>query len=84
MTCRELIDFLIDYTDGELPAEVRAEFDRHLSVCPSCVAYLDTYRKTISLARDSMCGNADEPVPPSVPRGLLNAIVEARRKQHGG
>jgi hypothetical protein len=27
MTCRELIEFLMDYTDGSLAATSRAEFD---------------------------------------------------------
>ena len=29
----------------------RVEFERHLSVCPSCVAYLKTYERTIALTR---------------------------------
>lgn len=80
MTCRELIEFLMDYTDGKLPPEARAEFEHHLSLCASCVAYLDTYRTTVGLARQSLGCDADQPVPPSVPKGLVNAILEARRK----
>ena len=78
MTCRELIDFLMDYTDGKLDPAVKAEFDRHLSVCASCVAYLESYRRTVTLARDSMA--TDNPVPSDVPKGLVNAILEARRR----
>lgn len=81
MTCRELIDFLMDYTDGGLPEQVRAEFDRHLAVCPSCAAYLDTYRRTVDLAKEAHCVSDDEPVPADVPRGLVNAILAARRRQ---
>jgi anti-sigma factor RsiW len=80
MTCRELIDFLMEYTDGTLAATVRTEFERHLTVCPSCRAYLDSYIKTVALARESLCHGADEPVPPSVPRGLVQAILNARRQ----
>ena len=29
ITCRELTDFLIDYTSGDLPPNQRAEFERH-------------------------------------------------------
>lgn len=84
MTCRELIDFLMDYTDGTLPSEAKAAFDRHLSVCPSCVAYLDSYRKTVNMAKDALCHEVDEPVPASVPRGLVEAIEAARKKQVRG
>jgi anti-sigma factor RsiW len=44
ITCRELIEFLHLYLDGELPPERMVEFERHLSVCESCVHYLATYR----------------------------------------
>src|SRR5438876_7946111 len=40
ITCRELIEFLHLYLDGELPPERVVEFERHLSVCDSCVHYL--------------------------------------------
>jgi len=46
MTCRDLIEHLIDYLDGTLPAEA---FDHHLSRCPSCRAYVDSYLATIRL-----------------------------------
>ena len=52
----------------------RVEFERHLSVCPSCVAYLETYERTIALARTS----SDEPVPEDVPESLVRAILAAR------
>ncbi|MCC6320625.1 MAG: zf-HC2 domain-containing protein [Phycisphaerales bacterium] len=81
LTCKELIDFLVDYTDGHLGAEARAEFDRHLRVCPSCRAYLDTYQRTVTMARQSLCADERAEAPASVPRGLVNAILEARKNQ---
>jgi anti-sigma factor RsiW len=80
VTCRELIEFLMEYTDGRLSPEVRAEFDRHLAICSSCVAYLDGYRKTVNLAKESLGGGGDEPVPDEVPKGLVKAIMEARKR----
>ncbi len=74
ITCQELIDFIASYRDNELTPEQRVEFERHLSVCPSCVAYLDTYEQTIALARKS----SDEPVPDNVPESLVQAILAAR------
>ena len=47
MTCREFIeDFLADYMDGTLSPEVVADLERHLTLCPPCVAYMNTYAKT--------------------------------------
>jgi anti-sigma factor RsiW len=74
ITCRQLIDFISAYLDRELPDDERAEFERHLAVCPSCVAYLSTYRKTITLAQ---LAGADL-VPSEVPESLVKAILAAR------
>jgi anti-sigma factor (TIGR02949 family) len=75
MTCRELIDFLAAYLDGELPADERARFDAHLGECPECVAYLTTYRDTIALAKGAC---ATDPTP-DVPERLVRAIAAARK-----
>ena len=49
ITCRQLIEFIADYLDGDLDAVSRADFERHLPRCPSCQAYLQSYRETITL-----------------------------------
>lgn len=76
MTCREAIDFLMEYLDGELPPAVRAEFDRHLTVCTSCVAYLETYRATVQLEKAAFCDEATAAAP--LPEELVQAILAAR------
>jgi anti-sigma factor RsiW len=76
LTCAEVAEFLMAYIDGELPADRRAEFDRHLRVCPSCVAYLKNYVTTTNLGRGAFDRGADEPAP--VPEALLRAILAAR------
>ncbi len=77
ITCRELIEFLIDYTDGALPADERKRFEEHLSVCPSCVAYLKSYLKTIELGREAL-GSEDKSVPAGMPESLLRAVMAGR------
>jgi anti-sigma factor RsiW len=76
ITCQQLIDFIMSYLDNELPDDQRAEFDRHMAVCPSCVDYLKTYEKTVLLAKAA----ADDQVPAEVPESLVQAILAARRK----
>ena len=76
LTCRQLIDFIMRYLDGELPADQRVEFDRHMAACPSCVDYLTTYEKTIALTR-TCSGDA---LPEDVPETLVQAILAARKK----
>ena len=76
LTCQQLIDFIMSYLDGDLPAEQRAEFDRHMSRCSSCVDYLKTYEKTVLLAKE--CAN--DAVSDDVPESLVQAILEARKR----
>jgi anti-sigma factor RsiW len=76
ITCQQLIDFIGRYRDDELDARARSEFDRHLGVCPSCVAYLKTFEQTVLLAKAS----SQEPVPPDVPESLVKAILAAKPK----
>jgi anti-sigma factor RsiW len=68
----------MSYMDNELPADQRAEFDRHMAACPSCVDYLKTYEKTVELTKTA----ADDPVPAEVPESLVQAILAAQRKVH--
>jgi anti-sigma factor (TIGR02949 family) len=48
-TCRELLDHVSDYIDGELEASICAELEAHLAACPNCRIMVDTVRKTIML-----------------------------------
>jgi anti-sigma factor RsiW len=77
MTCREVADFLADYVSGALAADVRTQFDRHLSVCPNCRAYLATYRATIELGRRAFAipeADAQTEVPAELVSAILNAV----------
>jgi predicted anti-sigma-YlaC factor YlaD len=47
--CRELLDYVSDYIDGELEASICVEVEAHLASCPNCRIMVDTVRKTITL-----------------------------------
>jgi anti-sigma factor RsiW len=79
MTCRELADFLMDYLNGELTPEVRAAFDRHLSLCPNCVSYLAGYKTTVELGKQAFRDD-DADASTEVPDDLVKAILAARRQ----
>jgi anti-sigma factor RsiW len=78
LTCRELIDFLWRYVEDDLTPAERKTFDRHLAMCRSCRAYLDSYRKTIELGRVAF-SDLDAEVPDDVPEELIQGILAARR-----
>ena len=77
ITCKELIDFIFDYVSGELPAADRHEFERHLHVCPPCIAYLDTYKEAVRLGKDAMKEVREAPVPEE----LVKVILACRTKR---
>lgn len=77
LPCREIITFLADYIDNELPHDTRHEFERHLGVCASCTAYLASYRDTIRICRDT--AHFDDAVVEAAPAQLIEAILRTRR-----
>jgi len=83
MRCREFVDLIIDYLEETLPKPQRLEFDRHMSGCSACVAYLKSYRETIRLERTLRRGPEDPPGP-DLPEDLVQAILAARRKAERG
>ena len=74
IVCREVIAFLDDYVADALAAEHRREFDRHLVICVSCVAYLASYRETIRLAKAAHPPEIED-VPPDVIAAILATIT---------
>ena len=82
MTCRELADFIIDYVDGGLAADVLAQFERHLTRCPNCVRYLSAYRTSIAVGRRALDEDADAPaIQSGAPEDLIAAILASRPRQ---
>lgn len=77
ITCNELIEFLDAYLAEELDADTRADFDAHLAVCPSCRAYLATYRETIDLARGA--AELEEELAQDCPPELIEAVRSTRK-----
>jgi len=78
LTCRELIDFIAAYLDADLSPQQRDAFEYHLSLCPHCVHYLESYRETLRLEKQ-ICADED-PIPADVPEELVAAILAARTR----
>lgn len=80
ITCRELVEFLDDYIANEIPAEQLADVERHLAACPTCVAYMNTYRESVRMGRRLLCTSPDALVD-DVPPDLVRAILAARARR---
>lgn len=70
MTCREVVELMTGYLDGALSMADRAKFEKHISSCDGCRAYLAQLRT----ARMLMGRIADEPVPEPLKVELMNAF----------
>jgi anti-sigma factor RsiW len=70
MTCRQVVELMTDYIEGNLSAAERARFEEHISGCDGCRAYLAQLQTT----RKVLGTIADEPVPAAVERDLLEAF----------
>lgn len=79
MTCKEFIEFLLEYFEDDLAQERREVFEEHMEICPDCVAYLDSYRQTVSMLEESSKSGSEE-VGEEVPRSLIDAILAAQPK----
>lgn len=78
--CREFVAFLDDYLAARLSGEALAAFNDHLSRCPPCVAYLQTYRDAVRLGQRALAAS-DDAVPDAVPEELVQAILAARSRR---
>ena len=79
LTCRECVEFLMEYIDDSLSAEVRVTFERHLAACANCVRYLESYKTTTTVCKKAFAVTEGEKLPP-VPEELIQAILAARPK----
>jgi len=80
MTCRQCAEALSDFLDGTLSTADRELFEKHLSKCPPCVTYMETYRLTIKLTTRLSCG----PLPQHVERRLRESVAREIGQQPSG
>jgi anti-sigma factor RsiW len=78
ITCKQLIEeYLADYLDATLSPAQAAGLEQHLALCPPCVAYLNTYRKTRELVQKE----AAPGMPPEM-RAVLRKFILDRISRH--
>jgi hypothetical protein len=57
-TCNKEIQFIADYLSSRLDYQQQAAFETHLKACSDCVAFLQTYKKTVELTRTFLSSQA--------------------------
>ena len=74
MECRECMDLLADYVDGTLPRDQAELLDWHLEGCPPCVAFVNTYKGTVDVARKLPLDD----IPPELTQRLLDFLRQEK------
>ena len=72
-TCRQMTDLVSNYLNDRLSPAVKRDFQQHLRVCPDCVAFLNTYKKTVTVTRSV--------VIEEIPKKVRNNILTFLRKR---
>lgn len=71
--CRQIADLLGDYLDGSLPKATRELLEWHIEGCSPCVAFVNTYRGTVSAATKLR--------EVEIPKELKNRLLSVLRSQ---
>ena len=72
VTCREFVELITDYFEGELTSRTLSQVEEHLVMCDWCVTYAEQMRQTIALTR-----TLSEPPLPEPSDTLLEALRAA-------
>ena len=75
--CASGVELLMDYLEGTLPADVRADVDTHVAGCPRCQAFVASYRETPRIVREASAVI----VPADLEESLLRFLRSRRRGQ---
>jgi len=73
LACVQGVELLMDYLEGELPADVVARIDAHVGSCPRCQAFVASYRATPAILRRA----TGTTLPAELSRSLLAAVRAA-------
>ena len=74
--CKQISDLVFDYLNDKLRPDVRREFQQHLRICPDCVHFLNTYKKTVSVTGTVR----PEEIPAKVKDNILDFLRKRMRK----
>ena len=78
--CRQIADLLGDYLDGTLPKQTRELLEWHIEGCGPCVAFVKTYRGTITAATKLK----EVEIPAELKQRLLAVLRNQRESRPSG
>lgn len=87
--CAKITSLIIDYVSGALNPRTSRMFEQHLRICPDCVGFLNTYKKTIQLTRSLRYEDIPTKMVERVDRFLQrkiqkNSLLDVNALRHSG
>ena len=75
LSCREIVELVTDYLEGDLDADTTTALEIHLDLCPGCARYVEQIRETITTLGEVSSDNLTD----EAQAGLLEAFKAFRR-----
>ena len=73
--CRDLLERLSEYIDGEAPPSVCDEIEKHLASCEPCVRFIRSLRSTVA--------HVGRVPRPEMSEEMKRACIDAYEKRRG-
>ena len=75
--CKECLDLLYDYLEGDLDSETTKSLEEHFEDCPPCISFLNTYKSTTNICRETL---SQTKIPEAVRDSLLKVLKEQKKR----
>jgi hypothetical protein len=75
-TCKQIADLVLAYLNGQLGPRVKRDFEQHLEICPDCVSFLKTYKRTVAAI-----GSVDPVAMPAKVRDNILSFLGKRMRR---
>jgi anti-sigma factor RsiW len=75
MTCEQIVDLLVEYVEGELDSAITESVEKHVSECPDCEHFVNTYTVTIAMAERAFVTKMPTDAKAVMERQLRSAIT---------
>jgi len=75
LSCREIVELVTDYLEGDLDADTTTALEAYLDLCPGCARYVQQIRETVATLGDVSSDNLST----EAQAGLHEAFRDFRR-----
>jgi anti-sigma factor RsiW len=72
LACADGVEMLMDYLEGTLGAADRKRIEAHVSACPRCAAFVESYSQTPRILRAATAAALPEDLADSLRRFLAS------------